>query len=218
MDRQDQTHEKRIAQSHAPSLSRRERFFASYYWLILKNVIGWVLIVLAFVAGPVVPGPGGIPLFLIGFALVSFPGKRRLTARVLRGKPFQFPPALFALICTAVALAAPALVMLFARSWPRWLAQRRNDALAQGPVATVTLSLVIAGITWALVRTTPHALNLLTRIVARARRRFRPWLRHHHVRLLPPRWRRRHPHEPGSGPFRLKDEILKFTRKGRIRD
>ena len=44
-------------------------------------------ILLSFVAGPLVPGPGGIPLFLIGFTLISFPGKRRLTARVLRGTP-----------------------------------------------------------------------------------------------------------------------------------
>jgi hypothetical protein len=50
------------------------------------------------VAGPLVPGPGGIPLFLIGFALISFPGKRRLTARVLRGKPVRFQRGPFVLI------------------------------------------------------------------------------------------------------------------------
>ena len=72
-----------------PRRSRGQRFLTSRYWLILKNVIGWVLILLSFAAGPLVPGPGGIPLFLIGFALISFPGKRRLTARVLRGKPVR---------------------------------------------------------------------------------------------------------------------------------
>jgi len=33
------------------------------------------------VMGPLVPGPGGLPLFLIGFGLITFPGKRRITAR-----------------------------------------------------------------------------------------------------------------------------------------
>jgi hypothetical protein len=67
-----------------------------------------------------------------------------------------------------------------------------------------------------LARLFPHALNLLLRVVSRARRKFRPWLRRHRIRLLPPRWRTRHLHEAGSGPFRLKDEILKYTRrKGR---
>jgi hypothetical protein len=56
---------------------------ASYAAFVLKNVLGWFLILLSFVLGPV-PGPGGIVVFLIGFALVWFPGKRRLTARVLR--------------------------------------------------------------------------------------------------------------------------------------
>src|SRR4051794_39837583 len=58
-------------------------------WFTAKNVIGWGLILAAFVLGPLVPGPGGIPLFLVGFAMITFPGKRRLTARVLRGRPLD---------------------------------------------------------------------------------------------------------------------------------
>jgi hypothetical protein len=184
----------------------------------LKNLIGWVLILAAFVAGPLVPGPGGLPLFLIGFALISFPGKRRLTARVLRGRPVRFRPAPFVLTCTGLALAAPALVLLVVTHRPRWLAQARAGALAHGPVAVAALYLIGGAVVWVLVRLTPHALNVVLRITARARRRFRPWLRHHRIRLLPPRWRRRHPHEPGNGPFRLKDEILGFSRKGRERN
>src|SRR6476620_4415236 len=99
-----------------PLPSRGQRFLASYYWLVLKNVIGWLLILASFVAGPLVPGPGGIPLFLIGFALVSFPGKRRLTARVLRGRPVHFPPWPFAFVALVTALAVPALVLPLARA------------------------------------------------------------------------------------------------------
>src|SRR6476620_11216075 len=95
----------------APASTRGQRFLASRYWLVLKNVLGWTLILLSFVAGPLVPGPGGIPLFLIGFALISFPGKRRLTARVLRGRPVHFPPWPFAFVALVTALAVPALVL-----------------------------------------------------------------------------------------------------------
>jgi hypothetical protein len=180
----------------------------------LKNLIGWALILVALVAGPLVPGPGGLPLFLVGFALISFPGKRRLTARVLRGRPVGFRPAPFVLICAAAALIAPALVLLAVRHRPRWLAQARAGALARGPVAVAALYLIVGAVAWVLVRLTPHALNVLLGITARARRKFRPWLRHHRIRLLPPRWRRRRPHEPGRGPLRLKDEILGFSGKG----
>jgi hypothetical protein len=189
-----------------PAPSRRQRFVAGYTWLILKNVLGWLLILASFVAGPLVPGPGGIPLFLIGFALVSFPGKRRLTARVLRGKPVVFP-RLFALIDLAVAVVLPALVLAAARPRSPWLGRQG----AANPLVWVGLYAVGVGVTWLLVRLFPRALNLLLRLAARGRRRFRPWLRRHRIHLLPPRWRRRHAHEPGAGPLRLKDEILKFV-------
>src|SRR5512135_3369527 len=84
-----------------PSPSRRERFFASTTWLILKNGIGWILILASLLIGPLVPGPGGIPLFLIGFALISFPGKRRVLARVLRGRPIRFETRWFGRITLA---------------------------------------------------------------------------------------------------------------------
>jgi hypothetical protein len=190
--------------------TRGQRFYASLYWLVVKNIIGWLLILAAFVAGPLVPGPGGLPLFLIGFALVSFPGKRRLTARVLRGIPFRFPGGPFVFIALLVALALPVPIL--------WIAPRHSARLAaqlrRGPLAVAVIYLVVALGVWVLARLTPHVLNLLLRLVARARRKFRPWLRRHRIRLLPPRRRRRLGHEAGFGPFRLKDEILKFTRRG----
>jgi len=194
-----------------PRRSRGQRFLTSRYWLILKNVIGWVLILLSFAAGPLVPGPGGIPLFLIGFALISFPGKRRLTARVLRGKPVRFRGGPFVLISLGVALSAAALALPLARSRSPWLATQTSKS----PLALAVLYVITVAVIWLIARFTPHVLNLLLRLIAAARHKFRPWLRRHHIRLLPPRWRRRHPHEPGTGPLRLTDEILKFSRKRR---
>lgn len=176
---------------------------------MLKNVLGWLLILASFVAGPLVPGPGGIPLFLIGFALVSFPGKRRLTARVLRGRPYRFPAVPFILASLVVAVAVPGLVLWIGRTHSRWLAAQYQ----RGPVAVLLLYLVGVAVVWVMARLTPHALNLLLRVIARGRRSVRPWLRRHRICLLPPRRRRRHPHESGAGPIRLKDEILKLSKR-----
>jgi hypothetical protein len=128
--------------------TRSQRFLASPYWLVLKNIIGWVLILAALVAGPLVPGPGGIPLFLIGFALISSPGKRRLTARVLRGKPVRFRHTPFALICTGIALALPALFATLVPNRPRWIAQLRSDAVAPGSFAELALYSIAVIVTW----------------------------------------------------------------------
>ena len=125
------------------SRSRGQRFLGSRYWLVLKNVIGWPLILLSFVAGPLVPGPGGIPLFLIGFALISFPGKRRLTARVLRGKPVRFKTRPFALISLCVALTMAAVVVPVARSRSQWVAARSSP----GPLADAVVDLTSTGST-----------------------------------------------------------------------
>ena len=194
-----------------PCLSKRQRFLAGYTWLVLKNALGWLLVLSSFVAGPLVPGPGGIPLFLVGFALVSFPGKRRLTARVLRGRPFVFPRRPFVLISLLVALGLPALVLAVVR----W---RSIGPIEHNRRAAWALYVLGVAFAWLVVRRLPWALNLLLRLVARGRRRMRPWLRRHRIRLLPPRWRRRRAHEPGIGPLRLKDEILKFYKRGAGRD
>src|SRR3954469_9908020 len=72
----------------APRLGGGAGFFADYFWFLVKNVVGWIFILLAFLLGPV-PGPGGIVVFLIGFGMISFPGKRRLIVRVFRGRRFD---------------------------------------------------------------------------------------------------------------------------------
>lgn len=192
-----------------PVPSVKQRFFVGYIWIVLRNLIGWTLILLSLVAGPLVPGPGGIPLFLIGFALVTFPGKRKLTARVLRGRVIQLQRRALLLTIASVSLVVPALVL--------WLLGARLDWLERlherGPLARVIsylLGVIVLGVAsgGAIL-----LVNLLLRAMPLIRRHVRPWLRKHRIRLLPPRRRRRHPHEHGTGPFRLKDEILSFLRR-----
>lgn len=189
--------------------TRRGRFFAGYSWLILRNVLGWSLILISFLAGPLVPGPGGIPLFLIGFALISLPGKRRLTARVLRGKPIRFRAAWFSRITLAVALTASITALSLTNPWGRW----PLESPATQAFVIIATYLCGTAVAWLAIGLMLAATKPLLRIVPRVRRRIRPWLRHHGIRLLPPRWRQRLPHEHGSGPQRLKDEILKLVRR-----
>src|SRR4051795_9393440 len=86
------------------------RYFADYFWFILKNVIGWIFILAAPVLGVTLPGPGGIPVFLIGFALVTFPGKRKLTSRVMRGRRMQLEARVYAIIAGFWAILIPAVL------------------------------------------------------------------------------------------------------------
>ena len=62
-------HHRRGSTSRA-NLSALGKFFAGYAWLIVKNLIGWAFIFASPFVGFTLPGPGGIPLFLIGFALI----------------------------------------------------------------------------------------------------------------------------------------------------
>ncbi len=55
---------------------------------MLKNLLGLVFLAGSVILGPV-PGPGGIVFFLVGFGLISFPGKRRFTVRIFRGPHVQ---------------------------------------------------------------------------------------------------------------------------------
>lgn len=191
--------------------SRRERFFAGRLWFALKNLIGWTLILLSLVVGPLVPGPGGIPLFLIGFALVTFPGKRKLTARVLRGRRIRLERQATLLTIAAVSLIVPALVLWLLPARPHWL----QTWIEQGLPATAAIYIASVGTLGMVSCGAILLVNLLLRAMPPIRRHVRPWLRRHRLRLLPPRRRRRHPHEPGIGPFRLKDEILSILKRPR---
>jgi hypothetical protein len=192
-----------------PARAWRDHFCVSYAWLVLRNILGWSLILVSFVAGPLVPGPGGIPLFLIGFALVSLPGKRRLLARVLRGRPIRFETRWFGFITLAGAVVGAGLTLSLTQPWTCW----RLHSPAGRAFVMVASYLCGAAAAWLIIRLGLRLTNACLRMAPRVRRRARPWLRRHHVRLLPPRWRRRAPHEPGTGPHRLRDEILKLVRR-----
>src|SRR3954470_8116769 len=88
---------------------RRALLFANWFWFVLKNVVGGLRILPAMVMGPLVPGPGGLPLFLIGFGLITFPGKRRITARVLSGAPVSPQSRAYRRGVAGIAIFAPAL-------------------------------------------------------------------------------------------------------------
>lgn len=172
-----------------PSASRVRPGATWLVWMIVKNVVGWTLIVAAWPVGILLPGPGGIPLFLIGFALVTFPGKRKLTARVLRGRRLELDGVIYTALAAVVSVVIPALLLWFVLSRyfpPHELYKREYMELA------IALLMVMA-ITWLATRLSLRLLNWLIRGIPRVRQRVRPWLRHHGIRLLPPRWRRHHP-------------------------
>src|SRR5437870_10670794 len=94
----------RVLNNVEAAVAAVRRFFAGYFWLILKNVVGWLLIILALPVGIALPGPGGLPMFLIGFAMVAFPGKRKLTSHFLRGRPLAIEASIFTSLTTFVSI------------------------------------------------------------------------------------------------------------------
>src|SRR6478735_6437321 len=105
------------------ALSGIRRFIEEYFWFVLKNVLGWIFILGSLPVGLTLPGPGGIPLFLIGFALVTFPGKRRLTSHVIRGRPIEVEPVFFTFLVTLISILITAGLLWF-------VSQRYDELLA----------------------------------------------------------------------------------------
>jgi archaellum biogenesis protein FlaJ (TadC family) len=55
--------------------------------LVIKNVVGFLLVVLGVLLSlPGVPGQGVLTI-LIGLTMLNFPGKRRLELRIVRSRP-----------------------------------------------------------------------------------------------------------------------------------
>src|SRR4051812_48661431 len=172
-------------------IERLRRFFSDYFWFILRNVIGWVLVLSSVPLGLIVPGPAGLPVFLIGFALVTFPGKRKLTARVLRGRRLRIEDRAYAYIAAFIAILIPGIAL-----WILAFRLRAEEGLrilvrTYAPKKTVwILSIVLVILsTWLVTRVSLQILNGLLRLFPRFRRRFRPWLRKKGLNLLPPRRR-----------------------------
>lgn len=160
-------------------------------WFIVKNILGWILILGSGPIGLAVPGPGGLPLFIIGFALITFPGKRHITARILRGTPVHPENRGYRITVAAIALLAPlGLIIWLSNKWQPFLIEPTPKAFM---LAGTYLACVI--VIWTFGLHGVHVINRFLAALPRARRKVRPWMRRKGLDLLPPRrrWRlRRH--------------------------
>src|ERR1019366_8408427 len=167
------------------STKTRGRWLYYYVWLVLKNLIGWALILAAPPIGFIAPGPMGLPLFLIGFAMITFPGKRRLTSRVLRGRPIpeNSPRRIAGEILAALLL--PALIV--------WILSLRfsEEMQLHGAAIVFTVYALSVVASWMGVRLAVRAINYGLTFVPALRRKVRPWMRRKGIDLLPPRRRKR---------------------------
>jgi uncharacterized membrane protein YbhN (UPF0104 family) len=179
---------------------------ATWGWFIAKNLIGWILIIGSFPLGALIPGPGGIPLFLLGFGLITFPGKRRLTARVLRGRPVSRSGRPFKSAVVSLALLVPGILLIYlirsGRIDPQWA--RANTG------SVVGMYLVAGALFFALGLQSHGLVNKIIRAFPVIRRKIRPWMRKKGIDLLPPRRRRRIAMEDGDGQFEADPEIIEI--------
>lgn len=108
-------HPQTIPASEAETLPARQRapLVAVYCWIIGRNILGWILIISSWAAGLLSPVPIGFFLFLIGFGLIWFPGKRRITARVLSGKPVPEESRVFRAGMAVLAVVLPTLLIAY---------------------------------------------------------------------------------------------------------
>lgn len=180
-------------------------FLQEYSWAIARNVIGWLLMVLALPIGFAVPGPLGFPIFIIGFALVTFPGKRKLTARVLRGRRLNIETRYFAIIAGVLAILIPAIVLWIVAVQYKDTIRNLVETYTIKKSAFIVFPLLLITLTWLVTRLSLKLLNGILAILPTFRRKFRPWLRKKGLKLLPPR-RRKLKDEPPLP----EDEILEI--------
>jgi uncharacterized membrane protein YbhN (UPF0104 family) len=190
----------------------RRNLLASWAAFLLKNVIGWAFILGSLVLGQI-PGPGGIPLFIIGFALITLPGKRQLAARVLRGRPFDRTDNRYRWAVTIAALLLPALVLLAIRlQWNPW--KNAEGSVLAGWTAACYLAAVAAV---GLLLRDARLVNWFVRKAPTIRRKIRPWMRRRGIDLLPPRRRRRFVTTTDQPIDSMDDSILEINPQQRTR-
>lgn len=156
-----------------------------YVWFILKNIIGWALILASGPIGLALPGPGGLPLFIIGFAMITFPGKRGLTSRVMRGRTWEINGQRVVLVEAFVACILPAAVV-----WVTSI-RFRSEMHERGPLIVWTGYALAIVVSFLIVRVAMRVMNYAVTFVPVIRRKIRPWMRHHGIDLLPARRRKR---------------------------
>lgn len=180
-------------EAEAQEKSSFEKLVHQYFWFIFKNVFGWTLIISAPILGIAVPGPGGIPVFLIGFALVTFPGKRRLTTHVFRGRRLPIETPLFTGLITFFSVLVTLAVMWASWHYYDWIGRHIPlQAYGLGDVAKlIAVSALALPVTIVVTWVGLKLLNyILLRWVPPIRRFLRRYLRKYGVRLLPTRRKR----------------------------
>jgi hypothetical protein len=164
-------------------------YLVRYAAVIVKNIVGWALMLAALGLGSFFPIPIGTPLFLIGFAMITLPGKRKLTSGALRGIPIKLHTRTAFWWRLAASLLLPPAVLWFLE-FQRWPVLHPS----QMPLGRLCLVYSLAILSaWALTWLFLHAVNAVVRILPKVRRRVRPWMRDHGINLLPPRRKRRFP-------------------------
>jgi hypothetical protein len=182
-----------------------ESYFVRYAAVVVKNVVGYLLMLAALVLGGFFPIPIGTPMFLIGFAMITLPGKRKLTSGALRGITIKVNSRAAHLWRLAGALLLPpAFVWLLAlQRYPIV----HPSKMTLGRLCFLYVVTIVAA--WILMWIFLLALNLVISILPRIRRKVRPWLRDHGVNLLPPR---RKPRPIGGSKHAASDDesIVEF--------
>jgi hypothetical protein len=192
-ERVDATHpsapKKETTVHHAHEITLPSRWgVREWIWFLVKNIVGWLFIILAWPIGIAIPGPGGLPLFLIGFALVTFPGKRHLTARVMRGIPVRRDSFAFRTTIAIIAIVLPAMVLIYLR----FVTLRELfTAMDRRKLVQLLLYLCSVAVLWIFGLRSDRGINWALRRVPFIRRKVRPWMRRKGLDLLPPRRRRR---------------------------
>src|SRR5258706_387190 len=190
----------------------RSRFLAGYFWFVLKNVIGWILILLSLALGPM-PGPGGIVVFLLGFGMIWFPGKRQLVARIFRGIRFDLRNWAIQIAAIALAAVAPLAVM----GGFVWRDKGRWHGIPLGALLWLGGYAALSALAWLLVQGLLGLGNWAVGIMPRIRRTVRPWLRRRGIDLLPPRRRERGGRRPASDGSRVTEAIVRIHPRHRTR-
>ena len=193
------------------------RYFAGYFWAILKNVLGFLLILLAFPAIVAIPIPGGGPLmFLVGFALVAFPGKRKITSAVLRGRELRIEASIFTTVTTAASLLSIAVLLWFVGAqYTKLIEHFHLDPNKSKPAfvaAVAGLCVLAAIVTWGVMWLALRFTNFLLRLVPRMRRMLRKPMRKYGIVLLPPPR-----HRGPKSNVRAQQEIIEFSPGSRRR-
>ena len=148
-------------------------------------------------------------MFLIGFALVTFPGKRKLTTRVMRGIAVRFDPAYLTFLVTFISILITAAALWFINQKYEDLLERLHLKISL--VQLLGVIALAAGITFLTMRILLAVLNWFLRHLPKIRRKVRPWLRKKGINLLPPR--RKRIEVTGVMEDRPPEEVVTFDAK-----